>query len=147
MIIFDQNLKEMYRRSKFLNVGEDFDIWIADTSMDLVDTYNVGCGDKPYCYVFLINQWADQSNTEFFVPRRMNKKVEREVVTLAGTPPPSMDWKPYLGPVIDQGAFPTCWAHSVIVMAEALYYKRNPGKTRESFSYTSAVYDFGMDQG
>lgn len=56
----------------------------------------------------------------------MDKKVEYTVNTLEGTPDQSIDWRPYLTPVTDQGAHPTCYAWSVISMAEAVYYKKNP---------------------
>jgi len=107
--------------------------------MDLVDTYNVGCGNRKFCWVYLLNQWMDQYTMEFFAPRKMPGKIERNVITLAGTPHASYTWSPYLAPVIDQGAFPTCWAHSIIVMAEAVYFKRNPSLPRKSFNMIGPI--------
>ena len=64
------------------------------------------------------------------------------VTTLNGTAPDSYSWKQYLAPVIDQGPYPTCYAHSVIVMAEGLYYSKHPELTPESFSMTRTFIDW-----
>ena len=73
------------------------EIVVGNTWDEQLKAYEVGCMGRPYCFMLKVNKFADQSDDEFFIPRRNTGKIQYEYyVDLKGTPPESVDWTLYM---------------------------------------------------
>ena len=66
-------------------VSDDFDIDMANTHQEMQERFSVGCPNttnNKNCFVYLKNQYFDQTNEEYFKPREMTKRVSRTVIEL-----------------------------------------------------------------